>query len=342
MAYNAAHYLPELCRSIQAQTYPNFEVVVLDDGSTDQTKSVLSVFEKDSRFKVFGWTPNRGVAAAFREVISRGRGDYWVCTGADDVLFPEFLERRLALMRAHPNAVIVQGPTEIIDESGKAIPSPFPPFNLPSRLDGRRGLEILLQHNVVNASSALVRYAVTRKVWPFYHCDCRFGEDWHLWILHLADGDDLLWDERPASNYRVHGQSISCNPSHQAVRRAGTRLVPLCALKNASQFSPLAAEYYARWRKTLYRLWLLRALKMRCQGVLEDQWSQMAGQAYYGANHRRVGLWSEYLKHGAGVALAACRERQALRKQSFRVSGLAEINDPVFHSAIVPAPKAIL
>ena len=123
MAYNAAHYLPELCRSIQAQTYPNFEVLILDDGSTDQTRSVLSAFKKDSRFKVFGWAQNRGVAAAFREVISRGRGEYWVCTGADDLMFPEFLERRLALLRAHPEAVIVHGATRIIDASGKALSS---------------------------------------------------------------------------------------------------------------------------------------------------------------------------------------------------------------------------
>jgi hypothetical protein len=189
---------------------------------------------------------------------------------------------------------------------------------------------MLLQHNVIGASSALVRYSVTRKVWPFYHCECPFGEDWHLWILHLADGGDLLWDERPANSYRVHEQSISCHPRHNALRRASSRLVPLCALKDAAQFSPVAAGCYARWRKTLYRLWLLRAFKMRCQGVLQNQWLQAASQAYYGSHHRPVRLFSEYIKHGPGVVLAGLAERCALNKQSFRVSGLAEINDPVF------------
>jgi hypothetical protein len=330
MTYNAAHYLPQLCRSIQAQTYRNFEVVILDDGSTDGTRSVLAAFEKDPRFRVFVWKENRGVAAAFREVVSKGTGDYWICTGADDVLFPDFLERRLALMQAHPNAVLVHGAPEFIDESGKAIPSPFRPLRMPPQLNGKRALEMLLQHNVINAPSALVRYEVTRKLWPFYQNDLKYAEDWHLWILHLAEGHEVLWDERPANNYRVHGQSISCNPKNDALRRAATRLTPLCALKAAAQFAPLAAQTYAQWRKTLYRLWLLRAIKMRCQGLLQDQWLQAGDRAYYGDAHGGVSLFPELIKHAAGVALACFKERQSLRRQSFRVAGLAEIDDPIF------------
>jgi hypothetical protein len=262
--------------------------------------------------------------------LTLGRGDYWLGIGQDDTLFPDFLERRLALMQAHPDAVIAHGPARLIDESGKTIPCPFPPLSFPPQLDGRRALGILLQHNVITASSVLVRYPVTRKILPFDHCDWRYGDDWHLWILLLAGGDGLLWDERPAVCYRVHGQSITTDPGKKAVRRADNRRVPLCALKDASRFSPLAADYYARWRKTLYRLWLLTALKLRCQGVLQDQWLQTASHAFYGDDHPPVHLLTEYLKHGAGVALACVKERRSLRRQSFRVSGLAEINDPVF------------
>ncbi len=337
--YNYAKYLPELCRSVQAQTYQNFEVVVLDNGSTDETRSVLSLFEEDPRFRVFGWEKNRGFTPAFQDLLTRGGGDCWICPGADDVLFPDFLERRLALMQAHPNAAVVHGAAEIIDASGKTIPSPFPPLALPTHLHGTRGLEILLQHNVINFPSALVRYAVTRKVLRFFLRDWQYVTDWHLWILLLADGADFLWDERPAHNCRVHSQSLSRDPSHAAIRRAESRLAPLCALRDAAQFSPVAADCYVRWRKTLYRLWLLRAFKMRCQGVLQDQWLQAAGQAYYDNDHRAVGLFAECVKHGPGVAIAGLKERRALRRQSFRVSGLAEINDPIFRRITMPAPN---
>jgi glycosyltransferase involved in cell wall biosynthesis len=328
--YNCAAYLPALCCSIQAQTYRNFEVLIQDDGSTDETRSVLSVFEKDPRFKVQGWEKNCGYGATLREALSRGRGEYWADPGADDVLMPDFLERRLALMAAHPNAVMVHGAPEFIDESGKIIPSPYPSLALPTHLSEKRVLEVMMQHNVINCPSVLVRYPATAKILPFFVSKWEYAQDWQLWLLLLAKGNDLLWDERPAHYYRIHGRSLTWDKSQAAVRRAELRLVPLCALKEASQYSPLASAHYGRWRKTLYRLWLLRALKMRGQGVLRKQWLQTAAEAYYGRPLRSVALLAEYFKHAAGVALSACKERQALGRQSFRVAGLAEIDDPIF------------
>jgi glycosyltransferase involved in cell wall biosynthesis len=328
--YNAAQYLAELCRSILAQTYSNFEVLILDNGSTDETRSVLTAFEKDPRFKVFAWEKNRGFTPAFLELLSRANGDYWVCPGADDVLQPGFLEQRQALMQAHPEIAVVCGGAQLIDESGRPIAGTSPPLTLPPQIAGVRGMEILLQHNVINFPSALVRIDVTRRVLPYFMADWQHGPDWHLWILLLAGGHTVLQDERSAFGYRIHRQSLSGDPRLEAIRRAECRLVPLCTLYTAAAFSPMAADYLSRWRKTLYHLWLLRALKMRYQGVLQDKWLQMGGLAYYGVNHRPVSLFPEYLKHAPGVALAAFTERRSLRKQSFRVSGLAEIDDPVF------------
>src|ERR1035441_5800050 len=57
-AYNAARYLPGLCQSIQAQTYPHYEVLIGDDGSSDDTLTVLAPFLKDNRFRVVRWQPN--------------------------------------------------------------------------------------------------------------------------------------------------------------------------------------------------------------------------------------------------------------------------------------------
>jgi hypothetical protein len=142
-----------------------------------------------------------------------------------------------------------------------------------------------------------------------------------------------LWDERPLLQYRVHGSSSSGNVRMAAIRRAEVRLAPLCALKGAAQYSQLAADQWFQWGTTLYRLWLLRALKLRSEGSLRKEWFDLAGEAYYGAPVRRLSLLTEFCRHGPGMAFAAIRQRQAVKKQSFRVSGLAEIDDPIFKTS---------
>jgi len=332
-AYNAGAYLEELCQSIQAQLYQNFEALIFDDGSTDDTRKVFAPFAKDDRFKITGWRQNRGLNAAWRELLGTMRGQFWVSPGADDVLLPEFLERRLALLRENPQAVLVHGAARIIDESGREIPSPFAKFNLPAKMNGRRALGVLLQHNIINQPSVLVRSEVTRKVLSRFQSDWKYAPDWCLWLLHAACGFELLWDSRPLHKYRIHSRSLSYDPAKSVTRRAEIRLAPLCALSAAVPLSQTATDYWNQWRKTLYHLWLFRALKLRCQGLLQDSWLRSASDAYYRADRGNKTFLSEFCKHAPAIALAAVKEQRARKGQAFRVSGLAQINDPLFRSA---------
>jgi glycosyltransferase involved in cell wall biosynthesis len=312
--YNAAAYLPTACRSIQAQTYSNFEVVILDDGSTDETMSVLAPFRNDARFQIRSWKPNRGQIAAWRELLPLARGKYWVSPGADDILLPEFLERRVAIMEAHPESALVHGPVATIDETGGDIPNPFSQFDFPARLDAKRALTMLLPSNFITQPSTMIRCEATRKVLPYYLSDWQF-QDWYLWILHLATGSDLLWDGRPLLQYRIHSDSLSSNVRLEARRRAEFRLAPLCALKTATQYSQLAADEWLRWGPTLYRLWLWRAFKLQLKGALRQEWLDVASEAYYGRRPRHLSLRREFCRHGPGVAFAVLRQFHTIRKQ---------------------------
>lgn len=328
--FNAAAYLSQLCQSIQEQTYRNFEVLILDDGSTDETAQVLAPFRNDPRFHIYHWTPNRGVNAATAMLLARMRGEYWCNPGADDVLSPEFLAQRVERMEASRNAVLVHGPPEIIDSSGAPHEADFPELEVPVKMQGERALAVLLQHNIIGTSSVLARSDLTRLILPFFLHNWKYAQDWYLWILHAATGFDLLWDQRKLYKYRVHPQSLSLDPGRAAVRHAEIRLVPLCALNAAAQFSPLAASLWAKWRQTLYRLWLFRAARLRAKGQLQAEWLRLAACAYYDRRKHCVSLLWELCKHSPGILMAGLNERCSIQKQSFRVSGIARIHDPIF------------
>lgn len=329
-AYNATRYLAEVCQSIQGQTYPHYEVIIGNDGSSDNPAPVLAPFLQDPRFHLLEWRPNRGLNVAWAILLSTMRGEYWCCPGADDVLYPSFLEKRVKVMEANPQACLVHGPPELIDESGR--PSQRGPLllKLPPQLCPSRSLEALLQHNVINQPSALVRSSVTRQVLPFFHWEWEYSPDWFLWILHTATGFDLLWDPQVLIKYRVHSSSLSFVPEKDHLRRAEVRLMPLVALQTAAQYSQWAAVSWSWWGRTLYWRWLRQAVALNARGGLKDEWLQLAAHAYYGARGRRVSLWAELAKHSVGLVVADVRHRRAMKRQSFTVSGLAQIDDPIF------------
>jgi glycosyltransferase involved in cell wall biosynthesis len=336
-AFNAANYLPALCRSIQAQTFDRFEVLIGDDGSTDHTAAAMAPFVKDARFRYFRWEPNRGVNQGTVLLLSQASGQFWVYPGADDALEPEFLERRLEFMQSHSQVGMVHGPPTFIDDAGTVIPAekePFPVVQLGelthSIIPSAEALEILLQHNVVNTPSVMVRMAVTRSIFSCLLTEWRYAQDWSFWILHAAAGWDMGFDSRRLNHYRILASSLSNAPDKSAVRRAETRLVPLCALGRAATFSAAAARLWSRWRRALYALWLRRALALVHDRTLNDAWLQAGAAAFYRSVGGRVSLAREVLRHAGPVLLHGINESRACRQQSFRVSGLAQINNPCF------------
>jgi glycosyltransferase involved in cell wall biosynthesis len=329
-AYNAARYLPELCRSIEAQTYPHYEVIIADDGSNDDTPGVLAPFLQNNRFQFLRWEQNRGAHQALTILCSAARGEYWCAPGADDVLYPGFLEKRVAIMAANPQACLVHGPPELIDEAGRPTKAAAAPVGLPPRLMPPRSLQVLLQHNVINTPSALVRTSVTRQVLPFFHWNWGYTNDWFSWILHAATVFDFLWDAQPQNKYRIHAQSLTELPSKAALRHAEVALAPLCALACAARFSDIAAKEWIRWRKSLYHRWLLRALTLRARGELKADWLLQGAAAFYDNKCARPCLGWEVLKNGPGALNTRRRERQATQRQKFAVSGVAQVDDAVF------------
>ena len=327
--YNCAHYLPILCNSIRRQTYQDFEVVIWDDGSTDNTADAIAPFLEDRRFQFLRAPKNQGLNKSWFQLLSRARGEFWCSPGADDILFPDFLSRRVARMREDPAATFVHGLPVHIDENGKERNDVAAPVRPPPIMKGGDVLLALLQHNFINQPSALVRRATTEQVMPQWRADWKWAPDWHLWILHAATGQHVLYDAVPAHNYRIHSQSLTYAPDHDFIRRAEERLVPLVACSGAAELSEIGSAAWRHWRGALYTLWLRRAWVLRREGQL-DKFLALGIQAYQSrASATTPALTTEMLAHAGGIFWFSVKEALALRKQRFH-AGLAQMNHPLF------------
>lgn len=91
-----------------------------------------------------------------------------------------------------------------------------------------------------------------------------------------------------------------------------------------------AARLWTRYRKSLYSLWLRRALVLQRAGLLQDAWLQMAAVAYYGRGRNHVSLGREVARHAANIFWFGWKESLARRRQWCNVSGLAQVEHPFF------------
>lgn len=123
-AYNAERFVVETMESILRQTYPHWELLIIDDGSRDSTPEILKRYAaKDSRIIPIR-QENAGSAAARNTGIRQAKGRYIVLLDADDLWEPDFLEKQLKFM-AEKNALLVYSSFKRINEQGKEILKPF-------------------------------------------------------------------------------------------------------------------------------------------------------------------------------------------------------------------------
>lgn len=119
-AFNAKKFISEALQSMLEQTYDNFELIVIDDGSTDGTKNIIDRFSiNDARIHVTS-RENRGLVASLNEGIKKAKGALIARMDADDVATVNRLESQVQFLRQHPSVSIVGGQATVIDETGAA------------------------------------------------------------------------------------------------------------------------------------------------------------------------------------------------------------------------------
>lgn len=254
-AYNAAWCIAHTLQSVQAQTWSDFEAIVIDDGSSDQTSLTVQRFvQSDPRFRLITQS-NGGVARARNRGIREARGRYLAPLDADDLWEPSFLERTVeALERAGPDAMFAFARSVWIDETGRLMEQEAVPF--PRHVNYR---ELLLRNAPGNSSSAVFRTAAVRTVGG-YDEDLvrRFGctEDW-LMMLRLSWLGRVVPVDAFLVRYRIH----QCSASHELRRSSAAMMETIRRVRREGP--PLAPPVYWRARSLMAMGLLRRAMKAR-------------------------------------------------------------------------------
>lgn len=201
-AYNAGRYIAETIESVLAQSYSRYEVLVADDGSTDNTAEVVERYGSPVRLLT---QENKGPAAARNLALRHATGDYVAFLDADDLWHPEKLTTQVQFMEANPEIGIC-GTRRLDFQDGDAIAWPSLPKMIPThRIDGRT----VIVKNRFSTSTVMLRTSVLRQVGEFD--ETLFGpEDWDLW-RRMTRGRLGLHLRVPLTAYRnLHG-SVSSN-----------------------------------------------------------------------------------------------------------------------------------
>ena len=200
-AYNTEKTIEQAINSVLCQTYTNFELLVVNDCSTDRTAEwVKSIAAKDSRVRLISNVKNNGVSYTRKHGLEEAKGDWIAILDSDDAWEPEKLEKQIELQR-RTNADLLFTGSAFMDSEGHPIDWYL---HAPKEVTYRQ----LLKQNVLSNSSALVRKELYAK---YYAIGDGMHEDFAIWLSILKEGKKAYGVDEPLLIYRIAKSSKSGN-----------------------------------------------------------------------------------------------------------------------------------
>jgi hypothetical protein len=198
--HNAGAYLTPAVESILAQSFDEFEFLILDDGSTDRSGALLQEFAaRDPRIRLIS-RENRGLTKSLNELLAAARGKYIARMDADDIALPDRFARQVAFLHRHRDVLCVGGAFEIIDQAGRYLTTIWPPCS-----DEEIQSQMLRGHCAISHPTAMARRAALVEIGGYQR---DLVEDLDLW-LRLGERGRLANLSEVVLRYRLHGKSIS-------------------------------------------------------------------------------------------------------------------------------------
>lgn len=199
-AFNASETIESSIRSVLNQSFNDFELLVVDDSSTDDTCEIVEGYaQADQRVQLISHQRNSGSPAIPRNIgVEHARGRFVAFLDSDDMWFPSKLKDQLCLMRRYNSAISCTG-YEVVNDEGVRIGALVPP--------GSVGYEELLRENTLGCSTVVI----DRTKVPDIHFPVCGHEDYALWLELTRTGRKVLGLQEERASYQVVPGSVSSN-----------------------------------------------------------------------------------------------------------------------------------
>lgn len=301
---NAVSFLAQAMNSLRNQDLPAFEVIAVNDGSTDDTARLFRELA-DSRFRLYAG-PAQGISAALNLALELARGEFVARMDADDECRPDRLRAQVAAAGQDPRVVAVSSAYDVIDEDGKVLRTQAAP------LDDLCSRGLLLSHNPFGHGSMLLRRAAALAAGG-YQAAQEPAEDYGLW-LRLAAVGSFRGIAEPLYRHRSHGRQVSVTQADQqhaaaaalaATARSDLTLPPVDAddVRRCGADHESAGEMHRQ-------LFLVAMRELSLELVRRRRWREASvvrrGAATYGSEPMRLRSTLRLVK-----ALAAARRSAA-------------------------------
>lgn len=240
--YNKAHFLPDTLKSVFAQNYKDIEVIIVDDGSTD---NVLSAVEPYKNKVKFVRQSNMGVSLARNKGIQIASGDFVCFLDADDVFLPEKIKRQIDYFEQHPECDLVYTNGIVVDQKGNRVCD-----GCVQRKTGYSGdvFRELLIRNFITTSSVMVRKEKILFQEPFKQ-KYKASQDYDLWLTLSRDCnfgylDDFLFEYRTTASGITSRHNYLMYQEHIDILREIPKKARLDLIDNFFRTLGLSLHYF--------------------------------------------------------------------------------------------------
>lgn len=297
--YNYARYLEARIESVLGQTFTDFELILLDDASTDGSAGILSRY-KDNPHVSHICINTKNTGSPFRQWmkgISLARSEWVWVAEADDLATPDFLECCMSYIRKYENVVVCMAGSNYIDEDGNVITEKADYWKDDTRqtdhlYDGRFYVEHKLYWNncIMNASGVLFNRECAMRLPQEAFIDMRYSGDWMFWFLMAMQGNVL--EVRRALNYfRQHTAKVS-EEGISTGKRLYEDIDVVTAMEKA--LMPHLGRYK---RRLLHGMIYRRITKLKDSGKRDPLFAYIADRLGGGASDLRLFHLNQYLRY---------------------------------------------
>ncbi len=202
-AYNAQQFLALAIQSVLCQTFFDFEFLIINDGSTDNSLNIIKSFS-DKRIVILNNTENIGLVNSLNKAIALAKGKYIARMDADDICMPSRLAEQYEFLEANSFITVVATFIDFIDENGKKTGY----WALDRKANTQNGIKNISVKECCIAHPTIMINTIVAQKYKYnpsqLHC-----EDYDLWLRLLADGYKIGKINDPLLMYRVHSKSIT-------------------------------------------------------------------------------------------------------------------------------------